>query len=443
MRMGKTELERKIKTFLFSKSVLRVFLLMLFAVFFTSCSTNQTKNDKLSQMNNNKTASEILGNPKYLAISYGGYREISRDIQPTIPQLKNDMKILAAMGIKVLRTYNTHYKQAANLLQAISELKAEDTNFEMYVMLGVWIDCQNAWTDTSPNHDAEDVEANTAEIQRAVDLANKHPDIVKIIAVGNEAMVKWAASYFVQPNVILKWVNHLQELKKTNKLDKDLWITSSDNFASWGGGDPVYHCQDLEKLIQAVDYVSLHTYPMHDTHYHPIFWGTDTEEVSLSKKEIVELAMQRSVTYAKGQYDSSAKYIHSIDSTKEIHIGESGWASASAGLYGTNGSKACDEYKEGLYYKLMREWTNAEGISCFYFQAFNEKWKDALHPGGSENHFGLFKINGEAKYAVWDLVDQKAFDGLTRNGNTIIKTYKGNLDSLLKDVELPPVKQLN
>ena len=136
------------------------------------------------------------------------------------------MKILAAMGIKVLRTYNTHYKQAANLLQAISELKAEDTNFEMYVMLGVWIDCQNAWTDTSPNHDAENEEANASEIQRAVDLANKHPDIVKIIAVGNEAMVKWAASYFVQPNVILKWVNHLQQLKKTGKLDKELWITS-------------------------------------------------------------------------------------------------------------------------------------------------------------------------------------------------------------------------
>jgi len=102
--------------------------------------------------------------------------------------LKNDMKILAAMGIKVLRTYNTHYKQAANLLQAISELKAENTDFEMYVMLGVWIDCQNAWTNTSPNHDAENEEANASEIQRAVGLANKHPDIVKIIAVGNEAM---------------------------------------------------------------------------------------------------------------------------------------------------------------------------------------------------------------------------------------------------------------
>jgi hypothetical protein len=44
-------------------------------------------------------------------------------------------------------------------------------------------------------------------------------------------------SYYVQPSVILKWVNHLQELKK-GKLDANLWITSSDNFASWGGGDP-------------------------------------------------------------------------------------------------------------------------------------------------------------------------------------------------------------
>ena len=106
-------------------------LLLIGTIVFAACGNIQTKNDKLSQMNNNKTASEILGNPKYLAISYGGYREISRDIQPTIPQLKNDMKILAAMGIKVFRTYNTHYKQAANLLQAISELKAEDTDFEM------------------------------------------------------------------------------------------------------------------------------------------------------------------------------------------------------------------------------------------------------------------------------------------------------------------------
>jgi hypothetical protein len=60
--------------------------------------------------------------------------------------------------------------------------------------------------------------------------------------------------------------------KKVGKLDANLWITSSDNFASWGGGDPEYHVPDLEKLIKAVDYISMHTYPMHDTHYNPTFW---------------------------------------------------------------------------------------------------------------------------------------------------------------------------
>lgn len=384
-----------------------------------------------------KTASEILGNPDYLAISYGGYRQNTRDVQPTIKELKEDMKILSAMGIKILRTYNVQLQHAPNILKAISELKAEDPNFEMYVMLGAWIDCQNAWTGLEPNHDVES-EANEAEIQRAVDLAIKYPDIVKIIAVGNEAMVKWAASYFVQPNVILKWVNHLQDLKKEGKLSKDLWITSSDDFSSWGGGDSLYHVPDLESLANAVDYISMHTYPYHNTHYNPEFWGVPEEEDSLSDIEKIDAAMLRAIAFAMKQYDSVSNYMKSIGVNKPIHIGETGWATISDGHYGPKGSKATDEYKEGLYHKLIREWTNEAGISCFYFEAFNEKWKDSHNKKGSENHFGLFTIEGKAKYALWDMVDQGVFDGLTRNGNSITKTYNGDKKKLMKDVLVPP-----
>lgn len=104
-----------------------------------------------------------------------------------------------------------------------------------------------------------------------------------MISVGNEARVKWATAYFVQPNIVLKWVNYLQNLKKENKLDKDLWITSSDNFASWGGGDTTYHSKDMEKLIKAVDYVSIHTYPVLDTHYDPEFWGSKNQNFNFPK----------------------------------------------------------------------------------------------------------------------------------------------------------------
>jgi len=402
-----------------------------------SCNSSVKQQKKVNSMK----ASQILGNSNYLAISYGGYRTNSRDVQPTIRELKEDMLILEAAGIRIVRTYNLQYEKASNVVKAINELKKENPSFEMYVMLGAWIDCKGAWT-PNPNHDLEDEVNNTSEIEKAVKLANQYPDIVKIISVGNEAMVHWASSYFVQPWVILKWVNHLQKLKQDGKLSKDVWITSSDNFASWGGGDTSYHNKDLEALYKAVDYVSMHTYPMHDTHYNPVFWGVLPEEESLSKEDKVKAAMLRAKKYAISQYDSVKKYMLSIGVNKPIHIGETGWASRSNGIYGPNQSNATDEFKEALYYKAMREWTAQKGLSCFYFEAFDENWKDIVNPDGSENYFGLFTINGTAKFALWDLVDKGVFKGLKRNGNPIVKTYNGDKSLLMDDVMVPQIKSL-
>ena len=57
---------------------------------------------------------------------------------------------------------------------------------------------------------------------------------------------------------------------------------------------------------------------------------------------------------------------------------------------------------------------------------------------GSENHFGLFTVDGKAKYALWSSVDKGNFSGLIRNGNTIEKTFNGNEDKLLVSI-LPPI----
>ena len=82
-------------------------------------------------MTKSKAASEILGNPEYRAISFGGYRGKERAKQPTVPQLKEDFKIMSAMVIKMLRTYNLQLPHAINVLKAIRELKAEDQALEM------------------------------------------------------------------------------------------------------------------------------------------------------------------------------------------------------------------------------------------------------------------------------------------------------------------------
>jgi len=407
-----------------------IYLLMIFGLI--SCRINPTLDNKNEKM----TAEKLLGNSNYQAICYGGYRTQSREVQPTLAEIKEDLKILSALNIKVLRTYNVHYKEVANLLKAITELKKADPNFEMYVMLGAWIDCKNAFTDLPKVHH-EESERNAIEIDEAVRLTNQYPEIIKIIAVGNEAMVKWATSYYVTPNIILKWVTYLQNLKKEHKLPKDIWITSSDNFASWGGGENSYHVEDLKLLFQAVDYVSIHTYPMHDTHYNPVFWGVMPHETELTDVEKIDSLMIRARDYAKGQYRSVQKYMKSLGVNKQIHIGETGWATMSKSLYGLNGSKACDEYKSAKFYDLMRDWTNKENISCFYFEAFDENWKDSANPLGSENHFGLINLQGQAKYVLWKQVDQGVFKGLTRDGKPITKTYIGNEKALWNDVKTP------
>ena len=406
-------------------------IIVLMAASLFSCSSKDTP------MTKSKAAAEILGNPEYRAISFGGYRGKERAKQPTVPQLKEDLKIMSAMGIKMLRTYNLQLPHAINVLKAIRELKEEDQAFEMYVMLGAWMDCLNAWTD-HPDHSIEDATNNESEIQKAVRYANEYPDIVKVIAVGNEAMVHWAASYFVHPSVILKYVNYLQELKKVGKLSPDLWITSSDNFASWGGGESDYHLPELEALINAVDYVSAHTYPFHDTHYNSAYWDSPaSDEVGYSDHDRVLSAMQRAAFYAQGQYESVKSYVHGIDPEKPIHIGETGWSSVSVGLYGNNGSFAADEYKQALYHQAMHDWTEADGISCFYFEAFDEQWKDPNHTDGSENHFGLITLDGKAKFALWESVDNGDFEGLLRGGNTITKSFEGDTTAMLQTVSAP------
>lgn len=428
----------KIKKLFCDKSIVKLFILSVFILIICSFKINSNKHNFTNKIKK-VTAKDILGNPNYLAICYGGYRKNTRDIQPTIGQVKEDLKLLAALNVKIIRTYNVHLKEVSTVLKAIESLKKSDKKFEMYLMLGAWIDCKNAWTDQEPNHEVES-DRNAIEIKQAVVLANKYPEIIKIIAVGNEAMVKWATSYYVQPNIILKWVNYLQNLKNNNTLSKDVWITCSDDFASWGGGDESYKTKDLEALIHAVDYVSMHTYPFHNSHYNADFWNVPQQDMQLSDADKVNFAMKRSLEFAKSQYNTVKNYVHSIDPSKPVHIGETGWASSADGFYGNDGSKAADEYKQAVYFDLIRTWTNEAKISCFFFEAFDEPWKDNKNEAGSENHFGLITLDGKAKYALWKNVDNNVFKDLKRDGNPISKTYKGSVSELMKVVLTPPNK---
>lgn len=386
-------------------------------------------------------AKDILGDPDYLAYSYGAYRGEHRGTsEPTLNELKEDLRILSAMGVRLIRTYSTRAEHTPRLLQAIRELGQQPPRegkppFEMHVMLGAWIECQGAWSD-APDHENQS-EDNGPEIQTAIELANEYPESVKIIAVGNESMVHWAEGYYVRPKIILEWVEHLQDLKQTGQLSKDIWITSSENFAAWGG-IAEYQTEDLRKLIRAVDFVSLHTYPYHDTHYNPSFWKTPADLKDKTPLEKIDAAMARAKQHAQNEFKNTSDYIHSVAPNKPVHIGETGWSTRDTGIRGPEGSRAADEYKAKIYHDAIRKWTRAANITCFYFEAFDEPWKAIATRDESESHFGMINIEGQAKFALWDLVDAGVFQGLTRGGQPITKTYAGDKSQVLSAAMVLP-----
>ena len=99
-------------------SIIRKCLLIFLIGFTWSC--GKVKNNDVKEVQTKKvSAKDILGNPEYLAMSYGGYRYADHGIEPTLEELKEDMKILHALGIRVVRTYKVHLPQAENLLKAI------------------------------------------------------------------------------------------------------------------------------------------------------------------------------------------------------------------------------------------------------------------------------------------------------------------------------------
>ena len=383
----------------------------------------------------------LLGNNEYPAISYSGYRTVNRTVEncPTVNQIKEDMQILAAMGIKLLRTYNTHeFPQTARTLTAIRELKEADPDFEMYVMVGAWIRCKDAYG-TTPDHSRGDTQWNKIEIDTAIDMARQYPDIVKAIAVGNEAMVTWQ-THFVPASVILKWIRYLKVARTEGDMPEKTLVTSSDNWAAWGGTEQ-YRNDDLLALLREVDFVSLHTYAFHDTYYDPALkWAAPASQADLPVEEQAAHAIRQALDHQVSQYNAVKHYLEENNIHKKIHIGETGWASMDNSYYGDDGTCAANEYNAARFYDAVRKWTTRNHLTCFYFEAFDEPWKSG-GTAGSEGHFGLFTVDGKAKIMLWDFVDRGVFEGLTRGGRPIVKTHNGNQEAVLETLKKPSLKK--
>jgi exo-beta-1,3-glucanase (GH17 family) len=92
---------------------------------------------------------------------------------------------------------------------------------------------------------------------------------------------------------------------------------------------------------------------------------------------------------------------------KEIIIGETGWPSAG----NTVGQAVPNPANALKYAEQVLNWSNATGVKCYYFEAFDEPWKEA-NEGPQGAHWGLWDSAGVLKPGVLNIFNQTpSFNG--------------------------------
>jgi exo-beta-1,3-glucanase (GH17 family) len=274
-----------------------------------------------------------------------------------VAQIREDLHLLARHW-PLLRLYDCSL-HAERVLQVIRE-----DGLPLRVMLGAYLGaemnnfgCPWGGTYSDMRLDASRRE-NAAELERLVRLAREHPDTVFSVAVGNEATVDWSDHIVPVPKMIeyVRWV----------KARLPQPVTFCENYVPWQ--------HKLRDLVPELDFLSLHTYPVWEyKHIH--------EALDYTKDNIASVAR--------------------LYPGKTLVITEAGWCTNSNGR-GMNAEHAVQEL-QAVYYRDLMAWTQAEGLLCFVFEAFDEPWKGSSDPLEPEKHWGLFTVDRRPKLVMKDV----------------------------------------
>ncbi len=69
-------------------------------------------------------------------------------------------------------------------------------------------------------------------------------------------------------------------------------------------------------------------------------------------------------------------------------------------------------------------------MSCFYFEGFDEPWKGGNNTEIQKSILVYLQLMVKQNMHFGMIVDKGVFEGLTRNGNPITKTYNGDKEAL-------------
>ena len=318
-----------------------------------------------------RTLSSDFGTRK--AVSYAPYRSTTSDAtnfqneQVTTANVLQDLRLLQEGGFTLIRLFNSSDAMAKVVLETI-----RDNNLDIKVMLGVWI---------QSGSDA----ANQAEIVRAVSLANSYRSTVLALSVGNETMVNWSFNP-VPVNDMVRYINSVRSQVTQPVTTDDNWAF----FAKASGN------QDPKAILNAVDFVAMHTYPLADSIHDANKWNW--QQVNTPANQRAAAMMDAAITAAQSDFSAVRTHMDSLGlNNVPIVVGETGWKAVASG----NENFRAHPVNQKMYFDRLTAWLSASSASkpksIFYFEAFDEPWKRA------DDKWGLFNVNRQARYVVQSL----------------------------------------
>lgn len=293
------------------------------------------------------------------AVCYSGYREGQSPLTctyPTYEQIVEDIKIIDEMGFKYIRMYDP-ISYAEMTCQVIKDL---GVNIKLMLGPGLISEVNNPgcpWMQT--NFSEEELKKRAAHNDKNIDnlikIANKYPDVINAVSVGNENTPSWGANN-VPVERLIEFAERLRE--GTGKP-----VTFNEGAFEW---------ESLDELAKHLDIISVHSYPL--------WYGNTVEEALEVNKQ----------WYKKIKEKYPDKF---------VLFSEVGWSTDCADFSQMKEGQANEENQK-KYYDEFWEWADREKIIAYMFEAFDEPWKGGKGANEAEKNWGMYKVDRTPKFML-------------------------------------------
>ena len=285
-------------------------------------------------------------------LAYSPFRDCQTphwgDLYPSIDEIREDMPLLFHSS-NAIRTYSS--------LDTLGQIPALAHEWGLRISPGAWLGREvDEDGNPVPNRNAEDIGA-------VISIANTVP--VESVIVGNEVLLRGDLTI----TQLISYINHIRA-----SIPPTVEVTTAEIWPIWMGHDGRYSQEQVDQLVEAVDYILMHSHP---------YWAY--------------ISVDEAITRIMSEY----KALQQRYPDKRIVIGETGWPTGGE----INGAAVPSVENQLHFLTQFLYLADQEGIEFYYFDAFDELWKrwPSREKGGEGEagaHWGLWYADRTAKHVL-------------------------------------------